>query len=161
MEAVGFRQDFREAKQEMQVLGGGRERERIDREGAFFNADRKVSTVKEPGQILVAAAQVKDVGERRVLLNVRQKKIRQEALSAAARAKDGGVGNILIMQVQKIRGVLLGLESRQVFRTKMGVFLLPSFRPIKKGEIGVIGVEQIHSPEVVVVIPRHDGQPGI
>src|SRR5215813_9014187 len=98
MEAVRFHQDFREAKQEMQILGGGRERERIDREWAFFNAYRKISAVKEPGQIFVAGAQVKDVRERRVLLKMRQEKIQQEALSAAARAKDGRVGNILIMQ---------------------------------------------------------------
>src|SRR5689334_17550150 len=109
MEAVRFHQDFREAKQEMQVLWRGRQRERIDRERAFINAHLKVSAVKKPGQIFVAAAQIKDACARPIFLKMGKEKIHQEALAAAARPKNGRVGDILIVQVQKKGRLVLGL----------------------------------------------------
>src|SRR5437016_6331323 len=100
----------------MQVLRRGRKGEWINSEGPLFNTHRKIRALEKPSQIFVAASQIKDVGERLVLLQMHEKEIQKETLAAAGRPKNGRVRDVLIMQVKEIGRPVIGFQDRQVFR---------------------------------------------
>ena len=78
-----FEQDADERVQEVQVLGGWLQRERVDADVALSQAELHVAAVKERRQLPVAVPQVQDDRERVVLLGVRDQEVQKEALAAA------------------------------------------------------------------------------
>ena len=99
----------------MKVFRCGRQTERIDRKRPLLDADGQIGAAKEAGKVLIAAAQVKDISERPILLQVRQQEIHQKTLAAAGGAENCGVGNVLVMEIEKVRRADPGLKDRQVF----------------------------------------------
>src|SRR5580658_10413765 len=101
----------------MQVLFGRRQRKRIDREPVLLQSYRKISAAEELCEIFVAAAQVKDIGPRIVLLRMRKQKIEQKALAAAGGSENDRVGDIAVMQIQKVGRGVVRFQYCQIFRS--------------------------------------------
>jgi hypothetical protein len=62
------------------------------------------------------------------------------------------VGHVVMMEVEKVRRVVVRLEDRQIFLTKMPVLRLATVESEEKGIIRVIGIEKIQRTKVKRVI---------
>src|SRR6202023_4025362 len=83
--------------EKMQVVFCRWQEEGVDGESAFLHAHLQVTASKKPRKTFVPAAQIKDDRVGAVFLQVREKKIQQEALSCAGCPKNDGVRVLLIM----------------------------------------------------------------
>ena len=116
---VALDQHAEEAEEELQVFLGLRQRERIDGEVARLLAGVQVRAAEDRRKRLEAAADIEDEGQRRVLLRILQQKIRQIRLPTTRHPEDQRVGNLAVMQVQKVRRAVVGFEHGQVLRAEM------------------------------------------
>jgi hypothetical protein len=57
-----------------------------------------------------------------------------------------------MMEVEKVRGVVVRFEHRQIFLTEMPVLRLATVESEEKGIIRVIGIEKIQGTEVKSVV---------
>ena len=67
---------------------GGRQNGLMEQRASQPGAERCVAAVEEMGEVVVAAAQVEDEGERVVLLQLRDQEIEEEAFAAARSRRD-------------------------------------------------------------------------
>ncbi len=119
----------------------------------------------EPPKIVVsdskAAADVEDEGQRRVFLCVLQQKIAQIRLATAGHAENQRVGDLAVMQVQKVGCAVVGFEHGQVLGAEMRVRLLAGKDRKQKRQVGVVRVQQIQLAKVQRIVARHDGEIGV
>ena len=121
---VALDEHAEEAEKELQVFFGLRQRERIDGEVPRFLADVQIRAPEDRRKRLEAAADIEDEGQRRVLLCVLQQEIRKDTTSHSRHPENQGVGNLAVMQVEKVGRAVVGFEHGQVFRAEMRVCLL-------------------------------------
>src|ERR1039458_8219542 len=121
---VAFDEYAEEAEEELEVFLALRKRKRIDREIARLLASIQIRAAADRGKRLKDAADVKDECQRRVLLRVLQQEITEVRLAAAGHAENQRVGNLAVVQVQKVRCAVVGFEHGQILGTKMRVRLL-------------------------------------
>src|SRR5207249_11876697 len=138
-EGVGLHEDLQECEEKVQVLGRWPQAEGVDRERPLLEADWQIGAAKEQGDVFVAAAKVKDAGDRLVLLQVCQEEIQQKTFAAARRAEDGGVSDVLVVEIEKVRRADLCFEDRQVFRSDVRVLALTCIQRVRKRQIRVVG----------------------
>jgi len=62
------------------------------------------------------------------------------------------VGDVAVMEIQEVRGVVVRFQDRQVLLTEMRVPTLATVESEEKGIIGIIGIEKIQGSEVKSVI---------
>jgi len=62
------------------------------------------------------------------------------------------MGNVTVMEVQEVRGVVIRFENRQVLLAEMQVPTLATVESEEKRIIRVIGIEKIQRPEVKRVV---------
>src|SRR5205807_1794296 len=93
--AARLQQHADEREQEVQVLRGRLEAERIDREVAMREANVPAAAAKQGGELLVTAAQIKDGGDGIVFLRMRDDEVHEERLPRARRARHQRVANIV------------------------------------------------------------------
>ena len=55
------------------------------------------------------------------------------------------MGHVVMMEVEKVRGVVVRFEDRQIFLTEMRVLRLATVESEEKGIIRVIGIEKIQA----------------
>ena len=111
--AARLQEHAHEREQEVQVLRGRLEAERVDGEGAVRQAHPPDAAAEQRGQLLVAPAEVEDDRDGVVLLRVREDEVQQERLAAPGRAQDERVADIVVVQVPEVRRLVLGLEDRE------------------------------------------------
>jgi hypothetical protein len=92
---------------------------------------------------LEAPAQVEDEGPRVIFLEVGNEKVQKERFASTCAPKNHGVGHVVMMEVEKVRGVMVRFEHRQIFLTEMPVLRLATVESEEKGIIRVIGIEKI------------------
>ena len=79
----------------MQVFWRGFERKRIDSQLLMAEADFEVAAAQQCGELSIAVPEIKDNGERLVLLCVRDDEVQQKALAAARRTQYQRVADVL------------------------------------------------------------------
>src|SRR5262245_60762116 len=94
----------------MQVLASGWLAEGIDGEIALRQPNAPRAAAEGFGEFLVATAQVEDDRDRVVLLDVRQNEIQEKGLAGPRRTLDEGMADIIMVQIPKVRRVMLRLE---------------------------------------------------
>jgi hypothetical protein len=62
------------------------------------------------------------------------------------------MGDVAVMQVQKVRRVVVRFKNREIFLTEMPVLKLATVESEEKGIIRIIGIEKIQGAEVKSVI---------
>jgi hypothetical protein len=62
------------------------------------------------------------------------------------------VRDIVVMQVQKVRRVVVGFKHREIFLPEMLIARLATVQRKEKGKIRVVGIEQIQVTEVEDVV---------
>ena len=68
------------------------------------------------------------------------------------------MGDLSVMQVQKIRGAVVGFEYGQVFGSEMGVRLLARKDGKEKRQVGVVCVQQIQLAQVECIVAGYSGE---
>src|SRR5882762_1751812 len=101
---------------------------------------------------LEAPAQVKDERPRFVFLEIGDEKVQKERLASTSASKNHGMGDVVVMEVQEVRGVVVRFEDSQVLLTEMRVLTLATVESEEKGIICIIGIEKIQGSEVKSVI---------
>jgi hypothetical protein len=101
---------------------------------------------------LEAPAQVKDERPRFVFLEIGDEKVQKERFASTCAPENHGVGHVVMMEVEKVRRVVVRFEDRQIFLTEMPVLRLATVESEEKGIIRVIGIEKIQRTEVKSVI---------
>lgn len=74
--------------------------------------------------------------------------VQQERFARAGRADDQRVCDVLMVQVEVIRGRLVGFEEGEIFAAEVPIRLLSCVNSEQKREVGVIRVEQVLSTQV-------------
>ena len=133
---IALQQHANEGVKKMQVFWRGFERKRIDRQLLMPEADFEVAAAQQRGELSVAVPEIKDHGERLVLLRVRDDEVQQEALAAAGRAQDQRVPDVLDVQVEGVRRVVRRLEDRQSLSLKVRVDSLALIECEDKAQVG-------------------------
>ena len=87
---------------------------------------------------LEAPAQVKDERPRFVFLEIGDEKVQEERFASTCAPQNHGVGHVVMMEVEKVRRVVVCFEDRQIFLTEMLVPRLATVESEQKGIIGVI-----------------------
>ena len=65
---------------------------------------------------------------------------------------------VAVVEVEKVRRVVIGLEDRQIFPPQMPVFALATVQGEKEGVVGIVGVGDQHAPDVERMIGRDRGE---
>ena len=58
------------------------------------------------------------------------------------------MGNLAVMQIQKVWRAVVGFKRGQVLRTEMRIRLLAGLDRKQKGQVGIVCVQQIQFAEV-------------
>ena len=66
-----------------------------------------------------------------------------------------------VVQVQKVRGGIVGFKNRQIFRAEMLIPLLPRQNCEEKREIRVVRVQQQQAAQIHHVVAGHRGKVGV
>src|SRR5208283_1728978 len=103
-----------EGEEKLQVLFGLRQREGVDGEVPRFLTHIEIRALEYRRKRLEAAADIEDEGQRFVLLCVLQQKNAKIRLATPCHPKNQRVGNLAVMQVQKIRRAVVRFEDSQV-----------------------------------------------
>ena len=122
---IAFDQDAEETEEELHVLLGRSERERIDREVARILAHVQVGTPEDRCQRLETAANIEDVGLRCVFLCILQHEVAEIALARTRHPEDERVGYLAVVQVQEIWCAVVCLKHGKIFGPKMRVPRFP------------------------------------
>ena len=116
---VSLNQDFQEEREEIEILLRGRKRKRIDLEILGFEANANIGAAEQLREAFKTSAQVEDERVRVVFLQIGDQEIEEERFSRAGPAENHGVGHIAVMEVQKVRRVVVGFENREIFLAEM------------------------------------------
>src|ERR1700730_8019212 len=154
-------QDFQEEGEKIEIFFGGRERERVDLEIPGFEADPNIRAAEKLREAFKAPAQIEDKGVRRVFLKIGDEKIQKEAFAGTRSPKNHGVGDVAVMQVQEVRGVVVGLKDGEILLAEMGIPRLATVKGEEEREIRVVGVEQIQRTQIEDVIAGHRREKGV
>src|ERR1700756_4927036 len=65
------------------------------------------------------------------------------------------------MKIQEVRGVVVGLQDREILLPEMAVSRLATVKGEKKREIRVVGVEQVQGTQVVSVVAGNRSEEGV
>ena len=76
-------------------------------------AQREVAAVEERRELPIAVPEIEDDRQRVVLLGVHHQEVQQEALAAAGGAEDERVTDVVHVQIEVVRRLVLGLEDCQ------------------------------------------------
>src|SRR5882762_508357 len=87
-----------------------------------------------------------------VFLEIGDEEIQQERFPGARSPKNHGVGHIAVVEIQEVRGVVVGLEDREIFLPEMLIARLATVKGEQKREIRIVGVEQIQVTEIKDVV---------
>src|SRR5208337_2041864 len=155
---VALNEHAEEAEEKLQVLFGLSQRERINGEVPRFLTHLEIRALEYRRKRLEAAADIKNESQRLVLLRVLQQKNAQIRLPTTRHPKDQRVGDLAVMQVQKVWGAVVGFEHGQVLCAEMLVRLFPGKDRKEERQVGVIRVQQIQLPEVHRMVARHSGE---
>ena len=68
------------------------------------------------------------------------------------------MGDLAVMQVQKVRCAVVGFEHGQIFGAEMGVRLLARKDRKEKRQVGVVRVQQIQPAQVERIVAGHGGE---
>src|ERR1700730_6929073 len=158
---VALNEHVEEAEEKLQVLFALSQRERVDGEVSRLLADIEVRPADDRRNRLEAAADIENEGQRCVLLRVLQKEITKIRFPTPRHPENQRVGNLAVMQVEKVGGTVVGFERGQVFRTEMRVRLFAGQDRKEKRQVGVVRVEQIHLAKVHCIVARHSGEIGV
>src|SRR3984957_14201 len=139
---IALNEHAEETEEKLQVLFGLRQRERVDGEVPRFLTHIEIRALEYRRKRMEAAADIKDEGQRLVLLCVLQQKNAKIGLATAAHPENKGVGNAAGMQVEIVWRAVVGFERSQVLRAEMRVGLLAGKDRKQKRQIGVIRVQR-------------------
>src|SRR5207302_4450333 len=89
-----------------------------------LGAHLQISAAEELRNAAEAPTQIEDESIGTILLQVRYQEIDEERLPRSSAPQDNRVRRVLIMQVQKIRSAVIGLQHCQIFRIQMLVAAL-------------------------------------
>ena len=157
--AVGaFEQHADERVEEVQVLRRRVERERVDADVLVTQAQREVAAVEERRELPVAVPEIEDDRQRVVLLRVHHQEVQQEALAAAGRAEHERVPDVVDVQVEVVRRLVLGLEDRQRLRVQVRTARLARVQREEEAQVGVVRFEQRQATEVVRAVAGDDAR---
>ena len=145
-------QNFQKEREEIEIFLGRRQRKRVDLEILGFQAHAHVGTAEELRKTLKAAAQVEDEGVGIVFLEIGNQEIQEKRFSRARAPENHGVGDVAVMEVQEVRGVVIGFEDREIFRAEMIIAPLATVEGKEKREIRIVRVEQIQETQVEGVV---------
>src|ERR1035437_4845192 len=132
-----------EAEEKLQVFFRLQQRERIDGEVACLLAGIEVRAAENRCERFKAAADVEDEGQRGVLLRVLQHKIAEVRFAAAGHAENQRMGDLGVVQIQKVGCAVVGFEQGQVLGAQIRIRLLAGKDRKEKRQVGVVRVEQI------------------
>ena len=121
-------QDFQEEREEIEIFFRGRKRERIDLEIRGFEAHADIGAAEEMREAFKTSAQIEDERVRVVFLEIGDEEIKQKRFTRTRPAENHGVGDIAVMQIQKVRRVMIGFEHREIFLAEMLVARLATVR---------------------------------
>ena len=158
---VSLQQHAHEGVQEVNILGCGVERKRVDGHVRLTETDFKVLASQQRGELSVAMPKVQDDGDGVVLLCVRDEKVQQKALATPGRPQHQRMTDILDVQVERVRGMVRRLEDRQRILPQVRADPLARVEGECETEIGKVRFEQCEPPHVVRAVPRHDTQPRV
>src|SRR5579859_6041269 len=156
-----LKQHLYKQSQEIEVLLRGRERERVDSEVRRIDANPHVGATEEVCEALEAPAQVKDERPRFVFLEIGDEKVQKERFASTCAPENHGVGHVVMMEIEKVRRVVVRFEDRQIFLTEMPVLRLATVEGEEKRIIGVVGIEKIKRPEVKQVVAWDGGEKSV
>ncbi len=159
--AARLHEDFHKREHELQVGRRRREAERVDGDARLLEGDAERASAEVPREGVVTAAQIEDQGPRAVALKVRNQEVQQKRLSAARRAKDQRMSDILDVEVQVVRRAVGRIKDRQRFSSQVGVVLGAGVVAKQQGEIGIVRVKEVHRSDVVRAVPGEHGEPRV
>src|SRR5216683_510231 len=133
-----LKQHLYKQSQEIEVLLRGRERERVDSEVRRIDANPHVGAAKEMCKALEAPAQVKDERPRLVFLEIGDEKVQKERFASTCAPENHGVGHVVIMEVEKVRRVVVRFEDCQILLAEMAILTLATVKGEEKRIIGVV-----------------------
>src|SRR5579863_8631088 len=105
-----------------------------------------------------AGADIEDEGQRCVLLRVLQEEIAEIRFATAGHPENQRVGDLAVMEVEKVGCAVVGFECSQVLGTEMRIGLFAWKDRKQKRQIGVVRVQQIQLAKVERIIARHSGE---
>ena len=71
------------------------------------------------------------------------------------------MGHIAVMEIQEVRGVVVGLKDREILLPEMAVARLATVKGEEKREIRIVGVEQIQGTQVEDVVAGNRREKGV
>src|SRR5476649_1932618 len=98
----------------MQMLRGGCQTERIDREVAVREADAPRAAAEQRRELVIAPTQIEDRRDGVVFLGMRDEEVQEEGLARSRRPGHQRVPDIVDVQVPEIRRLMGGLKDREV-----------------------------------------------
>jgi hypothetical protein len=98
----------------------------------------EVAAAKQCGELSIAVPEIKDHGERLVLLRVRNDEVQQKTLAAAGRTQYERMPNVLDVKIERIRCVVRRLEDRQSLSLKVCVDSISLVEGENEAQVGRI-----------------------
>jgi hypothetical protein len=65
------------------------------------------------------------------------------------------VGQVLVVEIEVVGGSLSGFQDGQVLFVEMRVSLVSLVKCEKEGIVRVVGIEDVHSAEIELIVARH------
>src|ERR1700722_7969098 len=96
-----------------------------------------------------------------VFLEIRDEEIQKETFAGARSSENHGVRHVAVVEIQKIRRVVIGLEDREIFLPEMLIARLATVKGEEKREVRVVGVEQVQRTQVEDVVTWNRGEKGV
>ena len=159
---TGLQEHPHERKQEMQMLRGGVQTERIDREVAVREADAPGAAAQQRRELVIAPAHIEDRGDRVVLLRMHDEEVHEERLPRPRRPGHQRVPDIVDVQVPEIRRLMGGLKDREILAAvEVRARPLAGVEREEEAEVGDVRVEERQPPQIVRAVAGKDRQPGV
>src|SRR5579864_5614024 len=147
-----------EAEEKLQVLLGLRQREGVDGEVSRFLTHIEIRALEYLRKRLEAAADIKNEGQRLVLLRVLQQKNAKIGLATACHPENQGMGNVAGVQVEEVGRAVIGFDDCQALRAEMWVRLFAGKDRKQKRQVGVVRVEHVQLAEVHRIVARYSSE---
>jgi hypothetical protein len=125
-------ENFDKQREEVEVLLGRWNRERIDLEAWRVQSHAGIRAAKQSSQAFKATAQIEDEGVRVVLLHVRDEEIQEERFSRARAAQNHRVGHVTVMKIQEVGCVVIGFKNGEIFLLEVPVLGLATVKRKEK-----------------------------
>src|SRR5258708_18819324 len=103
-----------------------------------FKTDRQIAAPEQRGEIFVTPTEVESKGQRSMLLKVRQEEVEKKTLAAPGCSQNDRMGDVLVMQIEKVWRPMIGLQDRQIFRAQVLVFRFAGVQAEQEREIGAV-----------------------